>query len=153
MTETTNPDVKRIYDSFDRFAKAEWRKKTFWGMKPSEVRALVSIRDISRKSDNGATVSEISKWLCVTSPTVTQIIKSLSSNGCIIRSTDSKDKRTTEIKLTEKGQQIVQKATESFNSLFSGLIDVLGKEQSDTLVSLLNQVYAYFEEASKGQFD
>jgi DNA-binding MarR family transcriptional regulator len=153
MNQAGNDDIKKLTETFERFAKADWSKQTRWGIKPSEVRVLLCIKKLSHESQHEVNVSQISKMLSVTSPTVTQMIKSLNNNELIEQSVDSKDRRIANIKLTEKGETIAIKATERKRSIISGLIESLGKEKSETLNTLLNEAYIYFEEASKKQFD
>ncbi|MBW7477099.1 MarR family transcriptional regulator [Paenibacillus oenotherae] len=148
MNEEQYADVKKLMETFQRFAKADWRRETRWGIKASEIRALLAIQDICRYNEHGANVSDISKKLHVTSPTITQIMKSLTAHGLIERSTDARDKRMTTIKLTARGEEITGKAMARYRTVFTGLKESLGKEQTDTLVHLLDQVYAYFKEAS-----
>jgi DNA-binding MarR family transcriptional regulator len=148
-----NSDVRKLFATFERFAKAEWRKQSFQGIKPSELRVLLCIRDNSLHSGQGVTVSEISKGLTVTSPTVTQIIKSLNTNGYVERTVDAKDRRIAHIKLTNTGEQLVQKANERKIAAFTGLLETLGKEQTENLISLLNQAYVYFDEVTKNRQD
>jgi DNA-binding MarR family transcriptional regulator len=149
MNEEVNVDVKRMMETFERFFKADWRKQTLMGIKPSEARVLLSIKSLSNNSQHGVNVSEISKKLGVTSPTITQIIKSLYNHGCIERTKDLIDRRIADIKLTDQGEQLAEKIMVRYRVIFSGLIDSLGKQQSDTLIILLNQVYSYFDEVSK----
>jgi DNA-binding MarR family transcriptional regulator len=148
-----NSDVRRLLATFEKFAKADWRKQSFQGIKPSELRVLFCIRDNSLHNAQGVTVSEISKNLCVTSPTVTQIIKSLSTIGYVERTVDAKDRRIAHIQLTNKAEQLVQKARERKVAAFSGLLDTLGKEQTENLISLLNQSFIYFDEFTKARHD
>lgn len=152
MNEEQYNEVKRLMDSIQRFGKADWRRETRWGIKASEVRVLLCIKDIYRQCDN-ANVSDISKRLSVTSPTVTQMIKSLAAHGLIERTPDPRDKRVSTIKLTARGEEITEKATNHFRTVYSGLRERLGKEQTDTLIHLLDQVYDYFEEALKNRGD
>jgi DNA-binding MarR family transcriptional regulator len=149
MNEEVNVDVKRMMETFERFFKADWRKQSFLGIKPSEIRVLLCINNLSSYGQHGVKVSEISKKLSVTSPTITQMIKSLCIHGCIERTKDLNDRRIAYIKLTDRGVQIVEKALLRYKIIFSGVMDTLGNEQSKTLIKLLNQVYTYFDEASK----
>ncbi|MEW9697637.1 MarR family winged helix-turn-helix transcriptional regulator [Paenibacillus sp. SI8] len=143
----SNADVKRLFESFERFRKSEWRKRTISGIKASDIRILLTIKEISLYSS--VNVSEISKRLGITSPTVTQSIKSLTKCGCVERTSDSKDKRVADIKLTDKGEEIVQKAAARYQLIFSGLIESLGKEKTDALISLLNEMYVYLDTYSE----
>lgn len=58
----------------------------------------------------------------------------------------SKDKRVVNIKLTDKGEKIVEKGTTYFVTLFTGLADKLGEEKSEILLELLKQVCEYLDE-------
>lgn len=144
--EDLSIDIQRLVVIFERLAKAEWRKQPSFGVKNSEARTLLCIKDLSTVKNQAVTVSEISKKMNVTSPTITQIINHLNDNGYVKRSIDSKDKRYVDISLTEKGEKIVSKTTEYLNVLFSGLIDKLGMEQYSKLIVLLDQVCEYLDE-------
>ncbi|AEY65056.1 MarR family transcriptional regulator [Clostridium sp. BNL1100] len=148
MQEQPDIDIRRFVETFEKLARAERRKQSLFGLKQSEVRVLLCIEQLSHENKQVITVSEISKKMFVTSPTVTELIKSLSINGYIERSVDSQDKRVSDIKLTAKGEKIVQKLITYFTSLFSGLIEKIGVEQSETLLDLLDQVCLYLNETN-----
>lgn len=142
-------NMPALVDVFQQFARADWRKKTMWGgLKASEVRMLVCVKQSNDKGTTGTTVTEISKMLQVTSPTVTQMLNSLIAAGYLIRTADKNDRRITEITLTDKGDQIAQKAVKRYSAIFTGMIDHLGKEKSDQLVEMLNEVFQYLESAN-----
>nr|WP_242836670.1 MarR family transcriptional regulator [Clostridium sp. BNL1100] len=148
LQEQPDIDIRRFVETFEKLARAERRKQSLFGLKQSEVRVLLCIEQLSHENKQVITVSEISKKMFVTSPTVTELIKSLSINGYIERSVDSQDKRVSDIKLTAKGEKIVQKLITYFTSLFSGLIEKIGVEQSETLLDLLDQVCLYLNETN-----
>lgn len=148
LNEQPNIDIRRFVETFEKLARAERRKQSLFGLKQSEVRVLLCIEQLSHENKQIITVSEISKKMLVTSPTVTELIKSLSTNGYIERCVDPQDKRVSDIKLTDKGEKIVQKLITYFTSLFSGLIEKIGVEQSETLLDLLDQVCLYLNETN-----
>ncbi|MBW7457760.1 MarR family winged helix-turn-helix transcriptional regulator [Paenibacillus sepulcri] len=141
--EHLSPLVKEMRETFERFARAEWRKQTSFGIKSSEIRVLLCIKVLAAENGHGVNISDISRKLDVTSPTVTQMVKHLIHEGYVERAADPRDKRISLLGLTDKGDAAAQKAYERFTTIFSGLIETLGEEQSKTLVSLLNQVYQY----------
>ncbi|WP_340007695.1 MarR family transcriptional regulator [Paenibacillus sp. FSL K6-0276] len=152
MKEDKYQNVDGLMEAFQQFAKMNWRKTTMWGLKPSEVRMLVSLKlCIEREGKKGQTVSDISKNLKVTSPTVTQMVNSLIVQGYVVRTADAQDRRISEITLTEKGEHLAEMAVAKSRKTFKGMIDYLGKEQTDTLMELLNGVYDYFEELNEQQ--
>jgi DNA-binding MarR family transcriptional regulator len=91
-------------------------------------------------------VSEISKQLGVTSPTITQLLKGLEAHGLIERHIDTIDRRAVGIKLTAKGVMVAQQASDAFFASIKGLVEYLGEEQSDQLAELLSKVFRYFSE-------
>ncbi len=152
MDEEISSIMKEMTETFERFGKAAWRKQTVYGMKSSEIRVLLCLHQLTNESDHGVNISDISKRLSVTSPTVTQMIKNVIAAGLVERFNDSTDKRITLLRLTSKGEVVVQKATERYQFLFSGLIEKLGEEQSRTLIMLLNEVYNHFYEVSSNEW-
>lgn len=140
-------NLEHLIDIFQRFGKAVWRRKSILGLKASEARVLICVKKGSEfKETKGVTVSYISKRLDVTSPTVTQMINSLIEGGYVYRESDAKDRRITEIRLTEQGEQFAQAAQQHYRDTFKGMIDYLGKEQSDQLITLLSQVSEYLDQ-------
>ena len=91
-------------------------------------------------------VSEISKQLRVTPPTITQVLNSLEANGLIERQIDKTDRRMVSVKLTRKGEIVTQQAEEAFSASINGLIEYLGEEQSNQLADLLSKAFRYFNE-------
>ncbi|MNY67117.1 transcriptional repressor MprA [compost metagenome] len=85
----------------------------------------------------------------VTSPTVTQMTNSLIQNGYIERSPDQSDRRISKLTLTEAGITLAQKATDQYKAIFAGLIDHLGKEQTDQLIHLLSESFTYLQGVGK----
>lgn len=136
--------AQKLLKSFIQFKKAEWHKRSIMGYKPSEIKVLFCIKKGRKPDCTEIKVSEISKLLHVTSPTVTQLIKSLEADGLVERKTDLTDRRVVWITLTKKGEEVTRKAEDAFLDSFNGLIEYLGEEQSDQLAELLNRVFIYF---------
>lgn len=127
-------------------AHRESMQQLLAGCNPSESRVLFLIREGTKTLGREPKVSEISKLMHVTSPTVTQLIKSLEAGGLIERHIDLVDRRAVGIALTERGERVVEKAEEIFATSFQGLIEYLGEEQSNQLIELLMKARGYFDE-------
>ncbi|NIK78857.1 DNA-binding MarR family transcriptional regulator [Paenibacillus castaneae] len=143
--------VNEMMETFQRFARAEWRKQSVSGIKSSEVRVLICLKILISESDRGVNITDLSRKLSITSPSITQMIKNLMTDGFVERYNDPRDKRITLIRLTDKGEGVAQKSYERYMLYFSGLIERLGEEQSRTLIALLSEVYSYTHET--GTFD
>lgn len=145
MEEPANPTAQKLLRALDQFHRAKWRDYTVEGCKPSEIRVLFCIQHGSGP-DNPVKVSEISKMLHVTSPTITQLLKGLEANDCIERRIDPSDRRAVGITLTEKGEMVTQQAWKGFLASLQGLIEYLGEERSNQLAELLPEVLRYYNE-------
>src|SRR6266487_5483779 len=110
MEISADPTAQKLLRSFMQFSKAEWHKQTVAGCKPSGIRVLFCIKKGMNPDTPEMKVSDISKLLHVTSPTVTQLIKGLEANGLVERNIDPTDRRAVGIKLTEKGEMVTQQA-------------------------------------------
>lgn len=146
MTIRTDTTAEKLMRSFMQFHKAGWHEHSVAGCTPSEIKVMFCVYKGMKQNNSIITVSEISKILRVTSPTVTQILKKLESNGFVERHADDIDRRVVRITLTDKGQDVAQKAREEFRASLDGLIDYLGEEQCIQLADLLSKVYQYYHE-------
>jgi DNA-binding MarR family transcriptional regulator len=146
MERTASATEQKLMRAFMQFHKAEWHERSIAGCKPSEIRVLFCIRKGVRPDMPEMKVSEISKLLQVTPPTVTQLLKGLEAHGLVERRDDPTDRRSVGISLTKKGEMVTQKAMDAFYSSLRGLIEYLGEDQSNQLVDLLSKVSRYYHE-------
>jgi DNA-binding MarR family transcriptional regulator len=144
--ETENATAQKLMRAFIQFRKAEWHQRTVAGCSPSEIRVLFCLKRNTQPDAAILKVSEISKLLHVTPPTVTQIIKNLEASGLIERTGDPSDRRVVGITLTKKGDLVTVQATDAFATSLRGLIEYLGEEQSNQLAELLTRVVRYYRE-------
>lgn len=140
-----NTTAHKLFQAMMRFNKAEFRHRSIEGVKPSELILMFCVKKKMKPDTAGLKVSEISELLGVTSPTVTQLLKSLEVKEWIDRSMDQLDRRAVRIKLSAKGEEVIKDAMESTEASFNGLIEYLGEEESDQLAELLIKAYEYYE--------
>ncbi|MEK3790753.1 MarR family transcriptional regulator [Paenibacillus sp. FSL R7-0204] len=107
---------------------------------------LICIARASHTSDLGLKVSEISRFLGLTPPTVTQLINSLEAKQMVERQADPSDRRVVRIKLTEQGKIITRRARDHMDATLNRMVEYLGEEESDQLAELLLKVYAFMED-------
>lgn len=145
-----NPTAQKLLDSFHRLKKVtlENQKKNL-KLRPSEFHLLKSIKTDSSSEQACLKVSELSRHLDVTSPTVTQMVNSLEERDYVIRRPDENDKRSVLVFLTEKGENILAESFEFFIKHFTGLVAFLGEEKSLKLSELLNDVFKYYEKGEE----
>ena len=142
----------RLMEAFVRFRRLHWRQNSsVSGLTPTEVVLLSYVKDAVGGGGDGVKVSELSSILNVASPTITQQVNNLETHGFVERSIDKGDRRVVRIKLTEKGLQAQQKASEAFLSTVNGLVQYLGDEDTDRLADLMTKVFYYFSEVRVNQ--
>ena len=151
-TAQADATAQKLFRSFMQFGKAEWHQRSIAGCTPGEIRVLFSIKKGVKPDATDIKVSEISKLLHVTSPTVTQLLKGLEANGLIERNIDPADRRAVGITLTEKGKMVTQQAADAFLASFQGLTEYLGEEQSNQLAELLLRASLYFRERETSMY-
>lgn len=136
--------AKNLMGIFQQFRHVMKKPKNIEGLKQNEMGLLFHIRfDCSNESD-GATISELSSTLHVTSPSITQLVTSLEEQGLVIRKMDKDDRRSVKVSLTDKGNEITQRAEEQATSVLTGLVEHLGSEKSLELTKILDEVLLYF---------
>jgi DNA-binding MarR family transcriptional regulator len=137
----------RLFSALMAYRRPGWHPPSIAGCNPGEIRVLFCIkRGINPQNISHMKVSEISKQLYVTPPTITQVLNSLEANGLIERQIDKTDRRVVSVKLTKKGEIVTQQAEEAFSASINGLIEYLGEEQSNQLADLLSKAFRYFNE-------
>lgn len=107
---------------------------------------LVCIARAASSAKQGLKVSEISRYLGLTPPTVTQLINSLEAKELVERQPDPSDRRVVRIRLTKQGKIITRKGRDHMNATLNRLVEYLGEEESDQLAELLLKVYTFMED-------
>ena len=147
----TDVTAQKLLRAFMQFHRAEWHQRTVAGCKPSEIRVLFCIRKSTKPDAPEMKVSEISKLLQVTSPTITQLLKGLEANGLVERRIDPTDRRAVGITLTQKGEKVTEQAAKAFFTSLHGLIEYLGEDESNELADLLAKVSRYYNEKTASE--
>jgi DNA-binding MarR family transcriptional regulator len=142
--------AERLFNTFNQFSKLNKMGSPVKGLKTSEIYTLFCIERLTSQKSEGVKVSQISRMLDVTPPTVTQLINGLEKKACIERQINIKDRRAVQIRLTEKGKTVVDAASKAFYNYFQGLVDYLGEEKSNQLSELLILVLSYSKNYKPG---
>ncbi|MGO4374755.1 MarR family winged helix-turn-helix transcriptional regulator [Paenibacillus sp. MCAF20] len=91
-------------------------------------------------------VMELSEYLGVTSPFVSQLLNDMVERDLIVRVKDSADRRVVRVSLTEKGKQKAAYVLRYSRELYEGLAEHLGAEESRMLSNLLQKSIDYFDD-------
>jgi DNA-binding MarR family transcriptional regulator len=146
MEQVSTATEQKLLQALMQFRRLGWHQQTIGGCKPSEIRVLFCIQKCTSSDLVTVKVSEISRHLHVTSPTVTQVLRGLETHELIERHSDAQDRRIVGVRLTDKGELVVQQAHDAFTNAMNGLVAYLGETQSDQLADLLCKVHDYFQQ-------
>ena len=146
MTTFEDGTTQQLFKAFMQFKQINWHEKQIAGYNPSEIKVLFAIKHGTNEEKRDMKVSEISKQLNITSPSVTQIINKLEKDDIILRNIDPSDRRAVKIRLTDKGIRVVSEAKAILSTTFVGLIEYLGEEDSHLLSVLLTKVFTYYDQ-------
>lgn len=114
---------------------------------------MVCLARKAHSAAEGLKVSEISRLLGITPPTVTQLINSLAAKGMVERQPDPSDRRVVRIRLTEQGKNITQKARDHMDASLNKLVEYLGEEESILLADLLLKVNMFIQDNPRPDLD
>jgi DNA-binding MarR family transcriptional regulator len=145
------PDDRKITEdlirAFRQLRHVNWTgMKPIEGCTPSESIMLFVIRRCTQDSPEGMKASDLSQFLRVTSPTVTQQVNVLEARGLLERAADPADRRVVRIRLTEEGIRLTEIAGQAMNESVQSLIDHMGEERAALLVELLDEVYRFYSD-------
>lgn len=151
MKNNPNPMAQKLLEAFTQFHRLNWKQSPVSGLKSSEIMVLFCVKKKMKPDLPGIKISDISSALRVASPTITQLVNGLETNSFVERTMDKEDRRAVRVKLTDRGEEAIEKASDSFFDAFNGLVEYLGVEESGQLAELLSKAFVYFEERGKGK--
>lgn len=148
MMNSPSPLAQKLMESFHKLNRLQKHQLSVSGLAPSEFFLLFHIKKKTKPNEQGIKLSDISKHLMVTAPTVTQLIKNLEKQGFIERKTDENDKRSVRVKLTDKGQNEVNKTWTEFMNNYHEIVEHIGEEKTKDLIDLLSIIFDYLHKKS-----
>lgn len=121
------------------------------GLYPGEMRVLRSIKGLD--AGQGVMVSQLSTQLKVSPSFITQMTNGLVEAGLAARSPDPDDRRAVRLRVTPRGDAVLDKAYQEFIARFERLANYLGPEQSEELCRLLALANQYFDSLEGEEVD
>jgi len=116
-----------------RFAKAE-------GLSMGQMSTLMRLRH-----EGTCGVSDIGAQLGVTSAAASQMIDRLAHMGLVERTEDPSDRRVKQLKLTDKGRDLLRKSREARDLWMESLVETLDPERRAAVIAALG----YLTEAAR----
>ena len=103
--------------------------------------AFTLLKQLQKREKNGETggalLTDMGDYLRVSKAAVSQMLSSLESRGLVTRETDPENRRTIIVKLTEKGNEIIERVERRFDIYIEMLIDRLGEKDTREIIRLL----------------
>lgn len=90
--------------------------------------------------EKSVTLGDLARHLSVTPGAATQLVEPLVQSGYVIRTPDTKDRRTIHLTLTETGSTYQKTLKTEKMSRVTGLLEVLSDDELSTLTELLEKV-------------
>ncbi|MGD9475831.1 MAG: MarR family winged helix-turn-helix transcriptional regulator [Eubacteriaceae bacterium] len=148
-----DPTGNNLFHAFNRIRKASMRRmhkpKQNHQLKPHEFFMLATIHHLGECHNSsdipGIKISQISQKTGISMPGVSQTLSTLEKHNLIQRKTAEEDRRIVYVSLTEKGLKIFRESNQSFSEVYDQAIKVLGPDDSQKLIDLLNQLADVFE--------
>ncbi|KGE20307.1 MarR family winged helix-turn-helix transcriptional regulator [Paenibacillus wynnii] len=140
-----NTVAHKLMIALRQLHRAQWQRSSE-GNKPSEMTLMLSIGRHMKFKKEGPKVSEISRYLGLTPPTVTQLINSLEAKSMVERQADPTDRRVVRVLLTEQGKAVTRRAMVHRDASLQKLVEYLGEEESNQLADLLLKVHQFAQE-------
>lgn len=100
---------------------------------------------------NGMTQKELTNRLGVQPGSVSEVISKLENAGLILRTPSEIDHRTTDIHLTEQGENLAQQAYTQRKKRHDQMFTALSEQEKDTLITLLEKVNEDWEQKYRSQ--
>ena len=94
---------------------------------------------LDRAGDAGLTMGEVSRMLMVSNGNVTGIIDRLVEDGLVLRSMRDGDRRTSVVRLTEKGRLRFAELAEVHKQWVDEMLGGLGSEEAHAVTGLLGR--------------
>jgi DNA-binding MarR family transcriptional regulator len=146
MTDERNT-THELLRAFRQLRHINWSgMRPIEGCTPSETMMLFVIRRCTNDAPEGMKASDLSQFLRVTSPTVTQQVNVLEARGLLERAADPSDRRVVRIKLTEQGMRLTKIAEQTLHEGAQTLIDYMSEERALLLIELLDEVYQFYSD-------
>lgn len=136
--------MRKQYESFDMNNKLI---RNFWNIshtmhhisegKGSQKRILMIL-----KEHRNITQRELTEYLGIQPGSASEVIGKLESEGLIMRTTSRADRRTADIRLTEKGEAAASEAYAKREQRHQEMFLCLSEEEKETLLGLLEKINA-----------
>ena len=145
-----NLNVQRIMRISHRMHQAGRVPWIVAGLNKGAFTALCAL-DEAGEPDGELTVSELTALLKISKAGVSQLLRTLESDGLVERHPRSTDRRVVGVRLTPAGRDMVHQAKESLETVMAQVLDAMGEQDAEQLSVLLERFCDLLESAEAQQ--
>jgi DNA-binding MarR family transcriptional regulator len=140
--ETEYKLTEQLFSTLEQFRCVDKgaNRKSGLGGKPTSM--LMMIGQLTKQGP--VPVSELKKYMHISSPAITQFINILHFKGYVVKVSDPLDKRKSLIELSEKGQKELKKSMEKLKVHMGLMVRHLGEEDTRTLNEILSKIVKFY---------
>lgn len=109
------------------------------GFKPRHMHVLAAVAKLSA-SKHDVRVSDVSRALNITTPSVTKLINDLCEKAVMEKYTHDKDKREALVRLTALGEEYEYKYVEQYHTEWADNLGNISDEEIETAVRVIHQL-------------
>lgn len=139
-----NNQGQALLNSLHKIKKVMIKSHMMAGVPHPSIMALRGIKHCNNSTENGnlqgIKMSEISKFMDISKPATTQIINDLEKRGYVKRTLTENDRRVVYIRLTESGNEILDRGEKEAFASMAKIIDSLGENDTEELIRILKKL-------------
>lgn len=127
------------------FASAQPRENNTWQRRQPSMtgsEGMIGVLVYLYRTQETVTAGMISKVMHITTGRVSVLIRKMVDKGLITKQTGKADARVTEIKLTDKGRQVVEDLQAQRNDQMEKLIDTIGMDRLREYIAISKEVWS-----------
>ncbi len=121
-----------LFSSYNKFLNQNFKTERFSDLSLNSYQYIVTIYD-----SNEITTTKLSELLGLKKASVTQMLQNLEEKGYVIKEPNKDDKRSSIIKLTEKGQSLIRDEESIFIQFETNMQKLLTEDELIQLDHLL----------------
>ncbi|NLW78432.1 MAG: MarR family transcriptional regulator [Ruminococcaceae bacterium] len=138
-----NTLLVRVYDAMDKLEEAMLRASSSIPLSISEIHALEAV--VEAGSGEVATISELSEYLDVRLPSVTNVVNKLERKGYVERMKCGNDGRVVRVSLTREGRRAERAHRYFHRTMVRSVTQELSEEEQQALLKGIGKLDAFLE--------
>ena len=139
-------DVSRLIQNFSRFTHFIKRKSRNGGRRSGEIAILRCIMHHTDGPNGEIKPSQISALMGLQQPSITPSLRSLEEQGYVRRRNSDMDRREVYFSITDKTLEMAAEERRRTATMFAGLAEYLGEEDTRKLMEIMDRVSEYLDQ-------